>query len=168
VGGRLLKGRNSKSYLQLQAYVPSQSVEEGTDYIFAVDTSGSMGEPAWVKVDKGHMGITALDLVKQVIRVMAKMATAKDRFAIVSFNGTATQRLALTPMDPSGYARLNGTLDGLYPDGYTHIYGAVEQAAAIASSPTCRGRRIVGILLTDGVPTESIAPVTGGDRKSVV
>jgi Mg-chelatase subunit ChlD len=162
VGGRLLKGRDGKSYLQLQAHVPSQSVDEGADYIFAVDTSGSMEEPAWVQVDKGHMGISRLNLVKQVIRVMGKMATPKDRFAIVSFNGAATQRLPLTPMDLSGYARLNGTLDGLYPDGYTHIYGAVEQAAAIASSLTCRGRRIVGILLTDGVPTESIAPVQHG------
>jgi len=162
VGGRLLKGRDGNSYLQLQAYVPPQSVEEGTDYIFAVDTSGSMGELAWVQVDKGHMGITRLNLVKQVIRVMGSMATEKDRFAIVSFNQDATQRLALTPMNAAGYARLNGTLDGLYPDGYTHIYGAVEQAASIASSATCKGRRIVGILLTDGVPTESIAPVTGG------
>jgi hypothetical protein len=136
--------------------------DEGTDYIFAVDTSGSMGMPAWVKVDKGHMGITRLNLVKQVIRVMGKMASPKDRFGIVSFNQAANQRLPLTSMDLTGYARLNGILDGLYPDGYTHIYGAVEQAAAIASSATCKGRRIVGILLTDGVPTEDIAPVTGG------
>jgi len=162
VGARTFKGRDGKNYLQLQAHVPPQSVDEGTDYIFAVDTSGSMGEPAWVKVDKGHMGITRLNLVKQVIRVMGKMATVKDRFAIVSFNQDAVGRLALTPMDAPGYAKLNGILDTLRPDGYTHIYGAVEQAAWIASSATCRGRRIVGILLTDGVPTESIAPVSGG------
>jgi len=162
VGARTFKGQDGKAYLQLQAYVPPQPIHEGTDYIFAVDTSGSMGEPAWVKVDKGHMGITRLNLLKQVIRVMGKMATPKDRFAIVSFNGTATQRFPLTSMDASGYARLNGILDGLYPDGYTHIYGAVEQAASIASSATCTGRRIVGILLTDGVPTENIAPVDHG------
>ena len=162
VGARTFKGRDGKSYLQLQAHVPPQSVDEGTDYIFAVDTSGSMGEVVWVKVDKGQMGITRLNLVKQVICVMGKMATAKDRFAIVSFNQDAVGRLALTPMDAPGYAKLNAILDTLRPEGYTHIYGAVEQAARIASSDTCRGRRIVGILLTDGVPTESIAPVSGG------
>jgi Mg-chelatase subunit ChlD len=162
VGGRTFKGQNGKSYLQLQAHVPSQPINEGADYIFAVDTSGSIGEPAWVKVDKGSMGITRLNLVKQVIRVMGKMATLKDRFAVVSFSQAASLRFPLTPMDPSGYARLNSSLDGLFPDGLTHIYGAVEEAAKIASSDTCRGRRIVGILLTDGVPTEDIAPVIGG------
>jgi hypothetical protein len=68
----------------------------------------------------------------------------------------------LTPMTAAGLGKLNRALDGIDANGCTHLYGGVEQAAKIASSDECTGRRIVGCIFTDGVPTESIAPVTGG------
>jgi hypothetical protein len=162
IGCRTLVGKNGKTYLNLQAYVPPQAVDEGTDYILCVDHSGSMETEAWVKVDKAEMGITRLNLVKQVLKVMAAMATPKDRFAVVGFNNVASVRLPLTSMDGAGQRRLTEVLDTFHAENGTNIYGAVEEAAKIASSDKCRGRRIVGVLLTDGVPSADIPPVTGG------
>jgi hypothetical protein len=135
-------------------------VNEGADYIYAVDHSGSMETPAWVKVDKGEMGITRLNLVKQVIRTMAAIMGPQDRVAIVAFNNLVVTRLPLTPMDAIGREALNYVLNGIVPHNCTNIYGAVEEAARIASSPDCKGRRIVGLLLTDGVPTDSLPPLS--------
>jgi len=164
VGARKFMGRDGKTYLQMQAYLPSGSSEEGADYIFIVDESGSMDSPAWVKVDKGEMGITRLDLVKHLIRTMTAMLTSNDRVALISFNDAAKLRMELTPLMDSGRSRLDRTLNQLSANNCTNIYGAVEEAAKIASSADCRGRRIVATLLTDGVPTETIAPVTGGRK----
>jgi len=161
VGARKFVGKDGLTYLQLQAHVPPGAVDEGTDYIFAIDHSGSMITCAWVKVDKNEMGITRLDLVKQVVRVMSAMMGPQDRVAIVSFNDRAATRMALTPMDDAGRRRLATVLDGIHADNCTNIYGAVEESARIASSPECKGRRIVGLLLTDGVPTDSLPPLSG-------
>jgi len=160
VGARKFVGKDGKTYLQLQAYVPPTDVNEGTDYILAVDHSGSMETPAWVKIEKGELGITRLNLVKQVIRVMAAMLGPQDRVALVSFNDKVATRLPLTSMDAAGRARLNTILDRILAFDCTNIYGAIEESARIASSAECRGRRIVGVLLTDGVPSESLPPLS--------
>jgi Hint-domain/von Willebrand factor type A domain/U-box domain/VWA / Hh protein intein-like len=164
VGARKFIGRDGKTYLQMQAYLPSGPSEEGADYIFVVDESGSMESPAWVKVDKGEMGISRLDLVKHLIRTMTAMLTSNDRVALISFNDMAKLRMGLTPLTDIGRSQLDRTLNQLSANNTTNIYGAVEEAAKIASSAECKGRRIVATLLTDGVPTETIAPVTGGRK----
>ena len=162
VGARKFIGRDGKTYLQMQAFLPSGPSEEGADYIFIVDESGSMESPAWVKVDKGEMGITRLDLVRHLIRTMTAMLTSNDRVALISFNDVAKLRMELTPLTDSGRSCLDRTLNQLSANNCTNIYGAVEEAAKIASSAQSQGRRIVATLLTDGVPTESIAPVNRG------
>jgi len=164
VGARRFTGRDGKHYFQIQTHLPSGLSEEGADYILAVDESGSMDQPAWVKVDKGEMGITRINLVKHLVRVMAAMLRPNDRIAIVSFNDVANVRMSLTAMDASGKMQLNSVLDRIEANNTTNIYGAIEKMAEIASSSEAKGRRIVGVLLTDGVPTESIAPVIGGRR----
>jgi len=160
VGARKFVGKDGRNYLQLQAYVPPGAIDEGTDYILAIDHSASMETPAWVKVEKNEIGITRIDLVKQVVRVMAAMLGPNDRVAIVAFNDKVSTRMSLTPMDDAGRRRLTTVLDGIYADNCTNIYGAVEEAARIASSAECKGRRIVGVLLTDGVPTDSLPPLS--------
>jgi hypothetical protein len=102
VGARKFTGRDGKTYLQMQTYLPSGPSEEGADYIFVVDESGSMESPAWVKVDKGEMGITRLDLVRHLIRTMTAMLTSNDRVALVSFNNEAKLRMELTPLTAIG------------------------------------------------------------------
>ena len=164
MGARKFVGRDGKTYLQMQAYLPSGSSEEGADYIFIVDESGSMESPAWVKVDKGEMGISRLDLVKHLILTMTAMLTPNDRVALISFNDVAKLRMELTSLTATGRSYLDRMLNQLSANNTTNIYGAVEEAAKIASSADCIGRRIVATLLTDGVPTETIAPVTGGRK----
>ena len=164
INSRTFVSKNGKTYLQIQAFVPPGTPlnSQGTDYIFSMDKSGSMSSPAWVKVDAGEMGITRLDLMKHVIRTIASMLTSADRIALVSFSDLAQKVMDLTPMTAAGLGKLNRALDGIDANGCTHLYGGVEQAAKIASSDECVGRRIVGCIFTDGVPTEGIAPVTGG------
>jgi len=164
INSRTFVSKNGKTYLQIQAFIPPGTAlnRQGTDYIFSIDKSGSMSNPAWVKVDAGEMGITRLDLVKHVIRTIASMLGPNDRIALVSFSDLVQKVMDLTPMTAAGLGKLNRALDGIDANGCTHLYGGVEQAAKIASSDECVGRRIVGCIFTDGVPTEGIAPVTGG------
>uniref|UniRef100_A0A6C0ARB9 VWFA domain-containing protein n=1 Tax=viral metagenome TaxID=1070528 RepID=A0A6C0ARB9_9ZZZZ len=164
INSRTFVGKNGKTYLQIQAFVPPGTPlnSQGTDYIFSIDKSGSMDSPAWVKVDKGDIGITRLDLVKHVIRTIASMLTPADRIALVTFSESAQKVMDLTPITAPGLGKLNRVLDGIYANGCTHLYGGVEVAAKIASSDECVGRRIVGCIFTDGVPTEDIPPITGG------
>lgn len=150
--------------LHLQIKAPVDGEEEGADYLLAIDESGSMGSIAWVQVDKGRVGVERIELVKHMVATMAAMMTDKDRVAIVGFSDRIQLRLPLTQMTASGKALLKSRLEILRADGCTNIYGAVEQLASIASSKDCAGRRIVGMLLTDGIPTESIPPVAGGRR----
>jgi len=150
--------------LHIQLRAPAAGEEEGGDYILGIDESGSMETFAWVAVEKGRMGITRLDLVKHMVRTMASMMTDRDRVAIVGFNDVARVRLLLTPMTGAGKATLDRVLDGIYANNSTNIYGAVDEMAKIANSAMCGGRRIVGVLLTDGQPTEDIPPVTGGRK----
>uniref|UniRef100_A0A6C0K2B0 VWFA domain-containing protein n=1 Tax=viral metagenome TaxID=1070528 RepID=A0A6C0K2B0_9ZZZZ len=150
--------------LHLQVKAPADGEEEGADYLLAIDESGSMGSIAWVQVDKGRVGVERIELVKHMVATMAAMMTPRDRVAIVGFSDRVQLRLPLTQMTDSGKALLKSRLEILRADGCTNIYGAVEQLASIASSKDCAGRRIVGMLLTDGIPTESIPPVTGGRR----
>ena len=165
IGGRTFTGKNGKTYLQIQAHVPHDTPlsTTGSDYIISIDTSGSMETIAWVKLaDGGQMGISRLDLVKHLVKTILGMLGPQDRMALVSFSSEARPVLGLTHVTDAGKALLLRELDRLRADGSTHLYGGVEEAARIASSDTCRGRRIVGMILTDGQPTESIHPVTGG------
>ena len=165
IGGRTFTGKNGKDYIQIQAYIPHNTPlsTTGSDYIISIDTSGSMDQISWVKLhDGGKMGITRLDLVKHLVKTILAMLGPKDRMALVAFSSEARTVLDLTPVSDAGKIRLTHHLDRLVADGATHLYGGIEEAARIASSDTCRGRRIVGMILTDGQPTESIHPVTGG------
>ena len=161
VGAEIIT-RDSRKILHLQVKAPSEGEEEGADYLFGIDKSGSMSGIAWVKVDKGEMGITRLGLVKHMVLTMAAMMTDRDRVAIVSFNDMVTCNMPLTPMNATGKTLLTRTLDGIQADNSTNIWGAVNELAKIANSDACAGRRLVGVLLTDGQPTESIHPVTAG------
>jgi Mg-chelatase subunit ChlD len=162
VSAETLPLEDGNKLLHIQVKAPIDGEEEGADYILGIDESGSMNSVVWVAVDKARMGATRCGLVAHVIRTMVAMMTEKDRVAIVSFNDVAKIRLELTAMTADGKVRLNHVLDGIYPDHSTNIYGAIEKMAEIANQETCRGRRLVGVLLTDGQPTESIPPVTGG------
>jgi hypothetical protein len=166
IGGRTFVGKNGKHYMQIQAFIPPETPlsTTGSDYIFSIDTSGSMDTEAWVKVEggAGEMGVTRLDLVKHLLKTILGMLGPEDRVALIAFSSTARRVADLTPVTDAGRAFLSLELDKLYANECTHLYGGVEEAARVASSEACRGRRIVGMILTDGVPTESIPPVTGG------
>ena len=165
IGGRTFTGKNGKDYIQIQAYMPHNTPlsTTGSDYIISIDTSGSMENISWVKLhDGGKMGITRLDLVKHLVKTILAMLGPEDRMALVAFSSEARTVLGLTPVSDAGKVRLTHHLDRLVADGATHLYGGIEEAACIASSDTCRGRRIVGMILTDGQPTDGIHPVTGG------
>lgn len=165
IGGRTFTGKNGKDYIQIQAHMPHDTPlsATGSDYIISIDTSGSMCSISWVKLnDGGSMGISRLDLVKHLVKTILAMLGPEDRMALVAFSDGAYTVLSLTHVTDAGKALLIRELDKLEPNGSTHLYGGIEEAARIASSDTCRGRRIVGMILTDGQPTESIYPVTGG------
>jgi len=164
IGAETIPCSDGSKLLHIQVRAPALGEEEGADYILGIDESGSMEGVAWVAVDKGKMGVTRLNLVKHMVRTMVAMMTARDRVAIIGFNSVAKGRMPLTAMTTTGKATLDRVLDSIRADSSTNIYGAVDEMVKIANSDECSGRRIVGVLLTDGQPTEDIPPVTGGRR----
>ena len=164
VGAETLPCPDGSQLLHIQVKAPMDGEEEGADYLLGIDESGSMDSVAWVTVDKGKMGATRLGLVNHMVRTMVAMMTDRDRVAIVSFNDVARVRMPLTAMTDAGKRELDRTLNQLAANNATNIYGAVEELVKIANSDGCRGRRLVGVLLTDGQPTDGIAPITGGRK----
>ena len=106
------------------------------DVILLVDSSGSM---------RGEHAV----LARELIRRLAAGLEARDRMALVSFNGEARVVQALTVADPAGQAQVLHALEQLSSSGGTHLVAGLAAALSVVD-PT---RKTDIILCTDGPPT---------------
>ncbi len=112
-----------------------RKIEEGTDWVFVLDVSGSMG---------GHKIATLADGVS---RVLGKLRPA-DRFAVVTFNERA-QDLTGSYIDatPENVAVWIDRVKRLQAGGSTALFAGLEQAYGYLD----RDRTSGVVLVTDGV-----------------
>ena len=88
---------------------------KGVDLICIVDVSGSMdGSP--------------ILLVKDSLKYLVNLMNEQDNVAIVLFSSSANVLYDFTKMTESNKQRLISSINGLYADGGTNIYGALQSA----------------------------------------
>jgi Ca-activated chloride channel family protein len=122
-----------------------QRIEEGADWIFVLDVSGSMG---------GHKIATLADGVS---RVLGKMGT-NDRFGIVTFNNQGHDLTGgLVTASAENVSTWLERLKGLQAGGGTNLFAGLEKAYRHMD----RDRTAGVVLVTDGVanvgPTQHAA-----------
>lgn len=117
-------------------------IQEGTDWIFVLDTSGSMG------------GGKIAQLADGVSRVLGKLSP-NDRFRIITFNNSATDLTGATlPATPENVALWIERMKSVQASGGTALFAGLEKAYHALEED----RTAAIILVTDGVcnvgPTE--------------
>ena len=120
-------------------------IQEGTDWIFVLDTSGSMG------------GGKLAQLADGVGRVLGQMSP-NDRFRIITFNNSATDLTgAHIPATPENVRMWIERVKSLQASGGTALFAGLEKAYRALDEDRTAGI----ILVTDGVcnvgPTEHSA-----------
>ncbi len=112
-----------------------QRIAEGTDWLFVLDRSGSMG------------GGKIAALADGVSRVLGQMSP-KDRFAIITFNERAENfTRGFVPATPDAVAHWIRQVQGLHADGSTALFDGLKMAYDNLETERTSGI----ILVTDGV-----------------
>ena len=119
--------------------VDLQPLEDGADYVFVLDTSGSM---------KGKLGT----LVAGVRRAIGELSP-EDRFRVVAFSDRAREVIAAwTPATPSNVARSLDRIDQLSSSGGTNVYDGLQLGLADVDDDRVTSL----VLVTDGVTNTGV------------
>jgi Ca-activated chloride channel homolog len=110
-------------------------LEKGVDYVFLVDTSGSMS----------HVLSSVGDAVTRSLGTLRP----QDRFRVVTFAARPTERVAWTPASPEAIAQAAAAVRGLGAGGGTNLYAGLELALGAAPD-----RATSLVLITDADANE--------------
>lgn len=119
--------------LLLTPGVDLKPLTQGSDYVFVLDTSGSM---------QGKLAT----LAKGVGQALGRMQP-QDRFRVVSFSTDAREVIDWTQATPENVQRAIATLGSLQPDGSTNLYDGLH----LAMQDLDADRVTSMVLVTDGV-----------------
>ena len=140
------------SRLHVSVSVDGPAERQPCVVIAIVDNSGSMGESAELKDSSESYGFTRQDLVGHGLNTLAAILGPEDMLAVVKFSTQASVVMRPTRMDDVGKARVKDAVASIKPDSQTNIFEGCRLAMDLASSDELKGRHIVGLLLTDGLP----------------
>ena len=122
------------------------------DFALVLDNSGSMKRP------KPHGSIPGLKaLAKQLVSQYA-LGDDKARFGVVSFNASATTRVAWSTDE----AEINAGIDEMEADGKTSISAGLEAARQLFNNSRVGATKVV-LLVADGEQSEEL----GGDTAAI-
>jgi Ca-activated chloride channel family protein len=116
--------------------VSSDVIQKGSNLVFLLDVSGSMGDA------------NKLPLLKKSIKVLLRNLSEKDRVSIVVYAGASGVVLEPTPGTEAD--RILSALDDLEAGGSTAGAEGIERAYELAESNFIRGGNNRIILATDG------------------
>jgi Ca-activated chloride channel family protein len=106
------------------------------NFVFLIDTSGSMNAP------------NRLPLLKAALRLLVDQLGERDRVGVVTYAGTPTVSLASTP--GSDKQAIRDAIDKLYAQGSTNGGGGIVEAYRVAQENFIKGGINRVILGTDG------------------
>ena len=105
--------------LGVRAADAPQRTDAGSNLVFLVDVSGSMGDP------------NKLELVKQALTMLTDELTEKDTVSICTYSDG--ERVLIDGANPArDRAKLISAIDALYASGYTDGQRGLEQAYEVA------------------------------------
>ena len=137
---KLVQGSNGTVYLDLTIATPAtalSSVHRASDVVVVLDRSGSMAAD------------NRLPYAKEAVRSIVGRLQADDRFALVTFDSSATVTTALVHVTDAIREQIARQLDGIHPGASTNISdGLLKARALLAGSGAERSRRV--LLLSDG------------------
>jgi Ca-activated chloride channel family protein len=138
---KLVQGSNGVVYLDLTIATPvtalASSVHRARDIVVVLDRSGSMAAE------------NRLPYAKEAVRSVLGRLQADDRFALVTFDASATVTTALVHVTDAVRAQIAHQRDGIHPGSSTNISdGLLKARALLEGSGGDRRRRV--ILLSDG------------------
>ncbi len=138
---KLVQGSNGVVYLDLTIATPvtalSSSMHRASDVVVVLDRSGSMAAD------------NKLPYAKEAVRSVVGRLQADDRFALVTFDSSATVTTALVHVTDAIREQIARQLDGIRPGASTNISdGLLKARALLAGSDAERSRRV--LLLSDG------------------
>src|SRR5439155_14824295 len=109
---KLVQGSNGTVYLDLTIATPAtalSSVHRASDVVVVLDRSGSMAAD------------NRLPYAKEAVRSMVGRLQADDRFALVTFDSSATVTTALVHVTDAIREQIARQLDGIHPGASTNI-----------------------------------------------
>jgi Ca-activated chloride channel family protein len=138
---KLVQGSNGVVYLDLTITAPVAALpavaHRARDIVVVLDRSGSMAAD------------NKLPYAKEAVRSVIEQLHPDDRFALVTFDSSATVTMALAPLTNAIRAQISRQLADMRPGASTNISdGLLKARALLEGSGTERSRRV--ILLSDG------------------
>ena len=126
---------------------------------FAVDCSGSMGEPAskpdgGVSFVAGQRPESKMDRVKAALALAAESMGPQDMAGITAFSSAAAEVFPMTKMDEEGKRAFLAAVEGLRSGGSTALHDGWAQAGKAAAKGLDEGMSCRVVLLTDGEATD--------------
>ena len=105
--------------LGVRAADVQERTEEGSNLVFLVDVSGSMGDP------------NKLELVKQALTMLTGELTDRDTVSVCTYSDG--ERVLIEGANPAkDSAKLISAIEGLHASGYTDGHRGLEQAYEVA------------------------------------
>lgn len=135
---RAAKDKTGTFMMVVTPGVDLQPIQQGADYVYVLDTSGSM---------QGKIST----LARGVGQALGQMR-AGDRFRVVAFNNRAYEILPWTPATPENVQRALGLVENLVPNGGTDLYAGIAEGLRHLDDD----RATSLVLVTDGVANQGL------------
>lgn len=135
---RAAKDKSGTFMMVVTPGVDLQPIKHGADYVYVLDTSGSM---------QGKIAT----LARGVGQALGQMRP-EDRFRVVAFNNGAQEVIPWTPATAENVQRALGVVQNLAPNGGTNLYAGIEEG--LRGLDADRATSLV--LVTDGVANQGL------------
>ncbi len=122
--------------------------DEGGNYVFLVDVSGSMGGSIYAENAGDYT--TRLELVKYALKTLVEGLSDADSVAIVTYASGISTKLDATRVTSGNRSKINKAIDGLNASGSTFGSGGIERAYYLAKKNFRQGGNNRVVLMSDG------------------
>lgn len=153
-------------YLDICIKTPNGNDIIPKDIVIVVDVSGSMNDNASIEHEgeKQEIGFSILDITKHAINTIIESMNENDRLSLVSYSSYSNLESPLVFMTSDNKVKLKNITNKLKPDGFTNIWDGLNTGLnqfnnIIKINDGNRSHSLM--LMTDGVPTESLLPNKG-------
>ncbi len=122
--------------------------DEGGNYVFLVDVSGSMSGSIYAEISSDYT--TRLNLVQYGLKTLVENLGEQDSVAIVTYASGVSTVLDATKVTDKNRTKINRAIEGLSASGSTNGSGGIQRAYDLAQTNFRTGGNNRVVLLSDG------------------